>query len=468
MSERSQDHHRTYERRERIGVERLTRELGHDVVKRLDRVTIRDILAERRQADLDELLGAEESTRWSAPARHRVVVTRRTGAARGRQAAGRRRSTRQQRVETRRRQGLRLVEPLARACEEAGGEVQGALWLTHSVVVEADTPTLEFLAARRDVATVNHDKWMFAAALDVSRPLIQADQVESTLGIGGEGVDVAILDTGVDGSHAELNLVTQQDFTGAGSGDTHGHGTHCAGVATGRGRTFRGVAPQAAVHDYKILGGPGDVMTAASITVNGMQQAVTDRMDVLSNSWGFTHRDGYWVDPDGTCVVCVAADNATEDAVVVIAGGNENSNSCGTYDTWLRCPGMARLPITVGASDDADAMADFSSRGPTPDGRAKPDVVAPGVDIVSARASTGNDMDGDAPVIDPTHVQASGTSMATPHVAGVAALMLQANAALTHQDIKDILMATAIDIGADPATEQGAGRVDALAAVNAS
>ena len=368
-----------------------------------------------------------------------------------------------------------LERPLADAATR-GVRVKKRLWLTHSLVVDATSPQLIDLAARNDVRAINTDKHVVTANLDASRPLVRADLVEG-LGFTGAGVDVAVLDSGVDFTHRDLAAAmgNQLDFTGdpadpanppEGVGDLHGHGTHCAGVVGGRGKKYRGMAPGCTIHDYKHLnalgrGRPGDGIEA-------IQQAVTDGIQILSNSWGATHADGAWVDPDGTCILCVAADAAVANgAVFVVAAGNDDDDSCATYDSHIGCPGNARNAITVAASDDDDDMADFSSIGPTPDGRAKPDVTAPGVDIVACRASTGSDMGGEADVVDDIYLESSGTSMATPHVAGIVALMLEKNPALTPDNAKLTLMGTAVNIGAT-ANEMGAGRVDALSAVNSA
>jgi serine protease AprX len=464
MSATSTSHVKAQLARERQYIEKLRRTHGSEVVDTIDRVTLRGIVAEQRERELEAVLGKDPmSVRFDFP----VVATRRSGLTSGDRPMPS--ATRSERIRSAgiiRERGERLVAPVVESIRNLGGTVTATVWLTHSAVARMGSYALGEVAARNDVTSICHDKFEIISSLDKSRPLIRADLVENNLGITGKGVDVAIMDTGVDGSHAELTLVTQKDFTGEGTGDGFGHGTHCAGVATGHGTQFRGIAPGANLHDYKIMNSAGG--STPSICISGIQQAVTDGMDVLSNSWGFTHLNGAWTDGNGTCVLCVAADAATATSVFAVAGGNDDSASCGTYDTWLGCPAIARNPITIGASDDNDKLADFSSRGPTPDKRAKPDVLAPGVDIVSARASTATDMGGSATVIDPTHVQASGTSMATPHVAGVAALMLQKNRELSNQAVKDILMATAKDLGLDHTTEQGAGRIDALDAVNAS
>jgi serine protease AprX len=208
----------------------------------------------------------------------------------------------------------------------------------------------------------------------------------------------------------------------------------------------------------------------ASNGVTAITTAVSSGVQVASCSWGFTHAGGAWTDPpttdapDDSCVLCTAVNNAVAAGVVFcIAAGNEDNDSCSTYDTHIGCPGNARSAITVGASDDSDHMAGFSSVGPTPQGRQKPDLVAPGVQIASCRAS-GTSL---GSPIDANFTNLDGTSMATPHVAGVAALMLNKTATLSPANVMSIMTTTAVNIGAS-AVEMGAGRVDALAAVNAS
>ena len=118
-------------------------------------------------------------------------------------------------------------------------------------------------------------------------------------------------------------------------------------------------------------------------------------------------------------------------------------------------PGCARRVITVGASTDNDTVASFSSRGPTSDNRVKPDIVFPGVDIISCRAK-GTSM---ANVVDDYYTEASGTSMATPHAVGTAALLLQAKPNLSPAQVKELMMATALNLNLDRNT-QGSGRAE--------
>jgi serine protease AprX len=158
---------------------------------------------------------------------------------------------------------------------------------------------------------------------------------------------------------------------------------------------------------------------------------------------------------DGTDAASLAVDAAMDLGVVVcVAAGN-----AGPGASTVGTPGCAKKVITVGATDDNDNMAWFSSRGPTKDARVKPDVTLPGVNIIAARAK---DTTMGTP-IDQYHTQASGTSMATPHCCGVACLLKSKWPDLTPQQVKDLLMKTAIDLKIDP-NSQGKGRVDVVKA----
>ncbi|MBO3800321.1 MAG: S8 family serine peptidase, partial [Candidatus Brockarchaeota archaeon] len=154
---------------------------------------------------------------------------------------------------------------------------------------------------------------------------------------------------------------------------------------------------------------------------------------------------------DGTDPLSLACDAAMDAGkLVVVAAGNNG------YYGSINAPGAARKAITVGASSKFDTIAQFSSRGPTIDFRVKPDLLAPGVGILAARAGSG---DG--------YIGFSGTSMATPHVSGVIALIKQARPSLNSTMIKNLLTSTSISLGYDVYT-QGGGRLNALAAVETS
>jgi serine protease AprX len=287
------------------------------------------------------------------------------------------------------------------------------------------------------------------AYLDASVPQIQAPRLWD-VGLSGEGIRIALIDTGVDAEHPDLEgrVASATDFTGEGPLDQHGHGTHCASVAAGSGAAsegrYRGGAPGATIYTAKVLRSDGEGMM--SDVMAGIEWAVSQGVQVLSLSLG---GPGPCAGTDALSYMCDAAVEAG--VIVCVAAGNDGPSG-GTVGT----PGCARRVITVGAVNDLDRVASFSSRGPTADGRLKPDVVLPGVNIIAARAQ-----DTSAGIAVGEHyISLSGSSMATPHCAGVCALLLQADPDMSPDAVKARLMATAIDLGSDP-NAQGKGRVDA-------
>ena len=294
------------------------------------------------------------------------------------------------------------------------------------------------------------------AYLDTSVPHIQVPRLWDE-GLNGEGVRIAIIDTGIDAGHPDFEgrIVDTADFTGEGPEDGHGHGTHCASIAAGSGASsegkYRGVAPQASIYTAKVLRSDGSGMM--SDVMAGIDWAVDQGIQIISLSLG---GPGPCDGNDALCKLCDAA--VEQGAVIVVAAGNDGP---GAYT--VGSPGCARNVITVGASTDQDRVALFSSHGPTVDGRLKPDILLPGTNIVAARAE-GTSL---GTVVNQYYISASGTSMATPHAAGVCALLLQANPDLTPEEIKSRLTATAVDLGDTPYA-QGKGRVDAWKAQHAS
>ncbi|MFB9600869.1 S8 family serine peptidase [Saccharothrix longispora] len=273
-------------------------------------------------------------------------------------------------------------------------------------------------------------------------------------GYTGAGVKVAVLDGGVDGDHPDLagSEVAERNFTGdPDATDLDGHGTHVAATVAGSGPRYRGVAPDAQILDGKVCSQGG---CAESWILDGMQWAVEEGADVVNLSLGGT--DGPEVDP---LEEAVGALSASSGALFVIAAGN--SGRPGSVGS----PGSAEAALTVGAVERDDDIASFSSRGPrVGDGGVKPDITAPGVDVVAAKAARG--VIG-TPVGD-GHVALSGTSMATPHVAGAAALLAQQHPDWTGARIKAALMASAEANPELTAFDQGAGRVDLARAITAA
>ncbi|MDP2727440.1 MAG: S8 family peptidase [Dehalococcoidia bacterium] len=285
--------------------------------------------------------------------------------------------------------------------------------------------------------------------LDSSVPLIGAPQAWQA-GFTGRGVKVAIVDTGVDIDHPALagRVAATHDVTGEGFSDANGHGTHVAGIVASADSRYQGVAPEATILAVKAMGAFGSGSTSWAIA--GLEWAVENGAQVINLSLG---SDG---NGDGTDPLSRACDAAVGRGVVVcVAAGN-----MGPLSGSIGSPGGARQVITVGASTDGDKVADFSSRGPTADGRTKPDILFPGHNIISARARgtrIGN------PISD-LFTEASGTSMACPHASGAAALLLQARPGLSPAQVKELLMGAALDLGLSP-NVQGAGRADVYAAI---
>lgn len=251
----------------------------------------------------------------------------------------------------------------------------------------------------------------------------------------------------MDGGREVTITFTADDF----AGDLVGHGTHVAGTIAGTGAAsdgrYAGVAPGADLMNGKVLNDQGQALE--STVIAGMEWAAANGADIINMSLGGTPSDG--TDPLSRTVNRLSADN---DVLFVISAGNT-----GPAPQSVGTPGVADGALTVGAVDKSDVIADFSSRGPRPgDFAVKPNVTAPGVDIAAPRAA-GTDMLGMVTPIDDYYLPASGTSMATPHVAGAAALLRQAHPGLDSVGLKDALASTAVD-GGYAAAEQGTGRID--------
>ncbi len=361
-----------------------------------------------------------------------------------------------------------------------------SLWINNSVAARVDRSTLLTLAARYDVTRIDLDeyrKWIDDAQISnnqspilrlrsghASNPQsvewniakIRADQVWSALGISGTGVVVANMDTGVDWQHPALlsayrgynpkglsnHLFSWFDATPDADQypyDGYGHGTHTMGTLVGSGGI--GVAPGAKWIAARVLDNTGSGYD--SWIHAGFQWIMAPGGDpsqapnVLSNSWGSTDGTDQFFRDD------VIALNAAGIATFFSNGnGGPDAGSVGS-------PASFPESFGVGATDANDLIALFSSRGPSPFGSIKPDVSAPGVNVRSSYPGG-------------VYRRFSGTSMAAPHVAGVAALMLSAMPSLTITSTRYILTSTAIrpiTSSVYPNNDYGWGRIDALNAV---
>ncbi|MET7333496.1 S8 family serine peptidase [Nonomuraea sp. NPDC005650] len=271
-------------------------------------------------------------------------------------------------------------------------------------------------------------------------------------GYDGSGITVAVLDTGIDNSHPDLagKIVEEKNFTDAADTvDNVGHGTHVASTIAGSGSAsggkYRGVAPGANLLIGKVCSTRN---CAESAILAGMEWAA-ERAKVVNMSLGGTDFPG--VDVLEEAVNRLTASTGT---LFVVAAGNEGRNG------GVSSPATADAALAVGAVDKQDALASFSNRGPRVDGAIKPDITGPGVGIVAALAKGS-----DYPEYSPGYTQLNGTSMATPHVAGAAALLAQQHPKWTGPDLKAALVATAKPNPGLNAFQQGAGRVDVGRAV---
>jgi len=293
--------------------------------------------------------------------------------------------------------------------------------------------------------------------LDQSAAQIGAPTVWAS-GFTGQGVTVAILDTGLVFDHPDLvgKTVEAVDFTGTRPDalDDAGHGTHVAGIIAGTGAAsggrYRGIAPDASLAIGKVCTASGSCSTSAIIA--GMEWAAS-RTTIVNMSLGST------AGSDGTDPLAVAADNlsAQYGTLFVAAAGNTGA------EQRVGSPAAATSALAVGSVEKNDTISSFSSRGPRlGDFAVKPEIAAPGGLIIAARAR-GTSI-GDREPIDDNYTRLSGTSMATPHVAGGAALLLQQHPEWTGPELKAALVSSAKPLEGLRVADQGAGRIDLVRA----
>ena len=294
----------------------------------------------------------------------------------------------------------------------------------------------------------------------------------------GDGIGVAVIDTGVAPMRDfDGRLIHGPDLSGEGTIiDSYGHGTVMAGIIAGSGAdsagqvggAFTGVAPKANVIAVKVAGRNGVVDVSTVLQAMHWVSAYKDQFNirVLNLSWGTASKQDPAVDPLNYAVERLWK----QGIVVVVAAGNAGPNS-GT----ITKPGDDPVILTVGAYDDKqdtdpsnDVMNSWSSRGPTPTGLAKPDVVASGRYIISSRAY-GSKIEAENPkaLQAPSYIRGSGTSQAAAVTAGTVALLLKARPELTPDQVKAILKGTAVPLADKTANDQGKGRIALGAALTA-
>lgn len=385
------------------------------------------------------------------------------------------------------------------------------LWMANTLCFSANKQAINILAQRKDVETIGFDKRVRMIPEDeTSRPAentrditpnviqVQADQVWN-MGYTGQGIVVAVIDGGVNYNHVDLKNHLWDggeafphhgwnfDKNNNDPMDYSGHGTHCSGTVCGDGSGGRqtGMAPDATLMCLKVLDeeGYGLITNACA----GVQFATEHGADIFSMSLGW--RDQSTADEALTRNTCVAAMNAG--VIGAVAAGNEG-NKLNTYPipNNVRLPGSCPPPymdpvqqanpgglscvVCVGNVDNMDVANATTSQGPvtwantsfadypyvagssTQFGLIRPDVCGPGTEIVSADYLNTSG-----------YGTKTGTSMATPCVAGCMALMLSKNPNLTPSDICRILEETVVPLAEGKSNIYGFGRVNALAAVNA-
>ena len=377
--------------------------------------------------------------------------------------------------------------------ERAAGRVEAytPFWIFNGIAVRARPDVIRTLAARPDVAMIRLDRYRRYLALTptpgpsghplpLSRgagegeggrgvrvraewnlSLIRAPQVWAALGVSGTGAVVAGMDTGVDWLHPALQT-NYRGYNPRGPArhrgnwydpvtgslypiDDHGHGTHTLGTAVGRDGI--GVAPGARWIGVKVLDRYG--YGYDSWIHAGFQWLLAPdgdpslAPDVVNCSWG---------DENGASTEFQADLRALRAAGIFVVFANGNS---GPGPGTVISPASLPEAFAVGATDREDRVASFSSRGPSPWGEVRPHVVAPGVGVRSALPGG-------------VYGTMSGTSMATPHVAGLVALLRALSPTVTITDLARIITATAVPLSTTvPNNDSGWGRVDAFAAVAA-
>jgi hypothetical protein len=324
---------------------------------------------------------------------------------------------------------------------------------TALTIPRAIVPAIESLDY---VKQVHMDK-VYSANLMESVHLIEADSVWIVYENKGDSVKVAILDSGIDYMHPALGkgfgpgfkVIGGYDFVNKDNDpmDDNGHGTHVAGIVAANTDSIKGVAPNALLLDYKVLDASGS--GSESNIISGIERVVDpnndgnydDKADIANMSLGGVG------DPNDA--LSTAVNNAVKIGVVFcIAAGNS-----GTYGI-IGSPGCASDAITVGSTDKSNFLSYFSSKGPTSDVYTiKPDILAPGSNIKST-------------YLNDSYQILSGTSMATPHIAGVCALIKKQHKDWTPAMIKSAIMSTGKDIYLDVMT-QGCGIVNAFKSVTA-
>ncbi|HEX8967554.1 MAG TPA: S8 family peptidase, partial [Chloroflexota bacterium] len=364
-----------------------------------------------------------------------------------------------------------------------GGRVVSSSSLLGASIAELTPAQIRALANDASIGRIHFDAGVTASAVGaadgagtgatsiVFQQTVGAPEVWQS-GDTGQGVTVAVLDTGIDASNtafgarvkARVDLV---DPSHPAQGDPAGHGTHVAGiVAASRSFPSPGIAPDASLVSVRVLDQNGS--SRVSTVVHGLEWVIAHKqalgIRVVVMALGAPATGSYRDDP-----LAAASEMAWRSGiVVVVAAGNGGPTS-----SSITTPGIDPLVLTVGATDEAgtavvtdDLIPAWSSQGPTLDGLAKPDVVAPGRKIVSVRVA-GSTIDRELPthIESPSLTRLSGTSEATAVAAGAAALMLERSGHLDPDQVKAMLMRSTARLAGAGASAQGSGEINVARAL---
>lgn len=336
------------------------------------------------------------------------------------------------------------------------GKVKRSLPLVDAIALNMSLEEVDRLSKDPNVEYISYDSKVFAL-LDIANASI-GSSFPREMGLTGEGVTVAVIDTGVS-PHNDLirprnRIVGFKDFVNDRTNpyDDNGHGTHVAGIIASNGFSskgkYKGVAPNSTILAVKALddagsGNTSDIVSAIDWVVKTKAQYNTK---ILNLSLGSPANNSINSDP----LVRAVEAAVRAGLIVIVAAGNSGPSA-----KTILSPGNSPNVITVGAVDDKrtpdrsdDSIANFSSRGPTKEGLRKPDVVAPGVSIMSL---SNKSSDG--------YVTSSGTSMATPLVSGSAALLFSKHKNLAPSQVKNMFVNSCVDLK-DKYENQGAGVID--------
>lgn len=293
--------------------------------------------------------------------------------------------------------------------------------------VSATTDEVSSLRSITDIKKIYEDITV------ASQPIVALSSTGSAItapdSLSAKGIKIGIIDSGIDYTHEALGRGFGAGFRIAGGYDfvnndadpmdDNGHGTHVAGIVAGHSSTIKGIASDAELYAYKVLNAQGSGY--ASDVLAALESAVRDSVDIINLSLGSSSGN-----PND--ILSEAVNRVVESGIVVVAA----AGNTGEYES-IHSPGVAEHALTVGATDGT-SVASFSAKGPVPDEyRIKPDVVAPGVGILSAKNGGG-------------YVTMSGTSMATPLVTSIAAVIKEMHPDWNAFQIKDAIISHARDL----------------------